>query len=175
MPSLASPAGTPEAGYAEIEKHDNDHCRGKKCPMIGALQTARSRSPQNRREHQHREQKKCAGNFEPDFAANMSKGFEESAEPPRNPTRGLSCDARLACNASSTGRACHTALLLWCAGARRGFAHDGLAGHAARNPQSHAQHPSDGLRFHFDMMVAAADIRKHLHLQSGDASCRIDA
>jgi len=143
--------------------------------MIGTLQPACSRSPQNRREHQHWQQKKCAGYFEPDFPANIAEGLEEPAEATRNPARGLSRNARLAGNTPLTGRACHTARPLRGSCARRWLAHDGLARHAAGNPQSHAQHSSDGLRFHFDMMVAAADIRRPLRIESGDASCRIDA
>lgn len=40
----------------------------------------------------------------------------------------------------------------------RALAHDGLSRHAACYPHADPKHPSNRLRSHFDMMVAAADI-----------------
>ena len=123
--------------------------------MVRALLPAGSGSPHHWREYQYRQQEKCPGDFKPDFAADGAKGLEEAAEPPRNSTCCLPCNARLARNASIAGRVYRSARLLWCGRALRVFARHGFASHAASNPQSHAQNSPDGFRSHFDMMVSA--------------------
>ena len=50
--------------------------------------------------------------------------------------------------------------------ARALLAHDGLTCHPACNTQPNPKHPSDGLRSHFDMMVAAADISPPPRIQN---------
>jgi hypothetical protein len=47
------------------------------------------------------------------------------------------------------------------------FAHDGLAGEAARNTHANTQYPADGFRSHFDMMVAAADPKQTARVRRG--------
>ncbi len=116
--------------------------------MIRSLLPARSGSPEHRRKYEHRQQKKYPCNLKPNFAADTAKGLEEATKSPRNSTRGLSRNARLACNPSITGRACRSASLLRDA-ALHGLAHDGTAGDATGHPQSHAQHSPNGFRSHF--------------------------
>ena len=152
----------------------------EKSSVVGAMLPACSCFPQNRAEDQHGEQKEDAGNFEPDFAADAAEGLEESAE--------SACDAAGSLSgytAAASGRRhwrrgdCPVA---GCVGCRRigllAFAHDGLAGEAARHTQADTQHTADGFRSHFvyhpcnhrgpacsgtpDMMVAAADLRGDL-------------
>jgi hypothetical protein len=48
----------------------------------------------------------------------------------------------------------------------RVLSHDGVSRHAARDAQSNPKHPTNSLRSHFDMMVAAADISPPPRIQS---------
>ena len=131
----------------------------------------RSSSPQNRAEDQNRQQEKNAGNLEPDFAANATERLEEATQSASHAARGLSCDATTVCG---TGRRCARL------GAGRrsrigllAFAHDGLASETARHSNSNTKHPADGFRSHFDMMVAAPDLRGDLFESNPGAICRM--
>jgi len=46
------------------------------------------------------------------------------------------------------------------------LAHDGLTCHAARYAKPYPEYTSNGLRSHFDMMVAAADIYSPPRIQN---------
>ena len=154
---------SPEAADAQVKNTTMMTADARNVRWSGPVHPAGSRPPQNRREHQHRQQKENPGNLKPDLAADTAEGLEE-IRPGRAPRRAWS-----ACDATPGGgirvrrarlclRSCRIALLA--------FAHDGLARKAPRHSHAHAQHPADGLRSHFDMMVAAADRTRTARIQS---------
>jgi hypothetical protein len=123
--------------------------------MLPAL----SRSPQHRHEDEHREQKEYADNFQQYLATDPLKWGEEPGNSPADVASGLTrCTAatvRARCDAPLHGRAA----------ALRVFAHDGLSRHTAHHSETNPEYPSNRLRFHFDMMVAAADISSPPRIQ----------
>ena len=108
--------------------------------------------PELRRKRHHRQQEEDAHNFEQNLATHSFEWLEESGYAASHVSR------RLPGCAPSPLCILHGILLYVRARALRVIAHDGLSSHPACNTQPDPEHPSYGLRSHFDMMVAAADI-----------------
>jgi hypothetical protein len=146
----------PERSHAKIQKHRDHHSRRQKCPVIRSVFPTRSRSPQHGCEHQNRKEEKYADNFQQDLAAH----FLERLEKPRHTAAHIA--RRLACISTSAlrrwSRWNRTLLHVRSRARRRTVSRDGLTRRAARHPQPDPKYPPNRLRFHFDMMVAAADI-----------------
>ena len=116
--------------------------------MLPAL----SRSPQHRCKYQHGKQKEDADNLQQDLAAHSLEWLKKSRHAAANIFRCLPRGAATYLR-SRPGALPHARRR-----SLRILAHDGLSRHPARNAQSDPKYPSNGLRSHFDMMVAVADI-----------------
>lgn len=150
--ALLSLPRPPERTHPKIQKHHDNHRRRQKRPMIRPMLPALPRPPQHRCKHQHRQQKENADNLQQDFSAHSFKWLEKSRHAAAHI---FGCLSRGAPAPLCTWR---DTLLHARRRALRILAHDGLSCHPARHAQSDPKHPSDSLRSHFDMMVAAADI-----------------
>lgn len=140
--------------------------------MLRALRVAGADAPQRRGEDQREEQKKGARQLQPQNAARAADGTQKSAHAARH-SSGDSLDSRF-----------FRRQRLRRAGRRKGDRRRGgrgaqpFAGDASGDPQPDSQCAADGLRFHFDMMVAAAaaapffppDFRDSQLLAGGDGS-----
>ena len=121
--------------------------------MIGTLGIAGPHPPKSRRKDDHRQKKENSGHFQPQNSAHPAKRPQKTAYAPRHacrrPSRDLpTCSSAHTCAGHRLRRGgCRGAL---CAGGHA------LAGNPCTNPQPGAQHSSNRLRSHFDMMVAAA-------------------
>jgi hypothetical protein len=128
--------------------------------VIGTVLPACAGAPKNGREYQHRQKKKNTSNFEPDLTAHSSERLEKTSEAAGDSASGLRRLARTGGGICGAGG--------WLAGgAMAGLAGHALAGDAPCNAQSDAQYLADGFRFHFDMMVAAADALRRGASKSG--------
>jgi hypothetical protein len=169
--NLATPPRPPETADAEIQKNHDNHRRCDKGSMIGAMLPARPRLPQNRAKDQYGQQKKNARNLQPDFSANATEWLEKAAESASNAAGSLSCDAPavsgIGWRRARLGVGCSRIGLL-------AIAHDRLAGEAASHADTNAQYTANGFRSHFDMMVAAPDLRSDLFKSNTGAICRMD-
>ena len=147
---LIAPLRSPERSDAQVEKdHDNDG-GGEEGSVIWPTLPACTCLPEHWCEDHDGQQEENAEDLEQDFAADAAEGLEEAREPA---TDSAGC---LTCGTTSSGRIGRR--LLSCSLRIAGvLAHDGAARHAACYAQAYTQYSSDGLRFHFDMMVAAAD------------------
>lgn len=116
------------------------------------MREAESRAPEHGTEHQHWQQKEDPGNFEPDLAAHALKRTQKSAHAPGHTPRCLAGSPPAHSGIHSPG----LPLRADCLGTRRmrTVAPKGLPGHATYHAQPDAQYATNGLRFHFDMMVA---------------------
>jgi len=124
--------------------------------MLPAL----ARPPQNRSEHQDRKQEEHTHNLKQDLATHSLERSQESGD----------AFADIPCSltriSSTHLRRCSRALLRAGSRARRLSTGDSIARHPARYAQANPKYPSNRLRFHFDMMVAAADISPPPRIQS---------
>ena len=146
----------PERAHAQIEEHDHEACRHQKLDVIGPVRPTGPNPPQRWTKHKQGQQKKDAHYFEPQNPAHAPEWPQKSANAPRQ-TTGYTC------RRPARGPAPYRCIPGWgacrrsdrrAARALRAVA-DVLSGNAPCHAQSDSQHPSDGLRSHFDMMVAA--------------------
>ena len=127
--------------------------------MIRPVLPAFACPPQNRCKRNRRQQKENTDDFQQNLATDCLERLEES----RNSVSYITSDLARSASSFLSGRSC--ALLNVRRRALRTFAHDRLASHTARQAKSNPKHPSNRLRSHFDMMVAAADVSSPLCIQ----------
>jgi hypothetical protein len=110
------------------------------------------RPPQHRCKHQNRKQKENADDLQQNLAPHSLEWLEKTRHAAAHIFGCLpgGASAPLCSWRNALPHARRRAL--------RVLAHDGLSRHPAHYAQPNPKHPSNGLRSHFDMMVAAADI-----------------
>ena len=117
--------------------------------MVGTVHPAGTGAPKRRRKDKHREQEEDTCHLKPKDAAHTAKWLEESSDAARYAA---------ACCAHRAGASC-CAGGSWGRGAIRSSLRsraDALACHPPGNTQTDTEHPANGFRSHFDMMVTAA-------------------
>lgn len=145
----------PERTHAQINKHHHHTRRHQKLGVIGAVHPARPDPPQRGTKHHQWQQKEDSHHLEPQNPAHAPERPQKSP----NTARQASRNTRGRSASSPPAHLCILCLVAHrrinrCTSALCAVA-DVLAGHASCDTQSDSQHPSDGLRSHFDMMVAA--------------------
>jgi len=142
------PSRAPERTHAQVEKHSHHPGGEQKRPVIGAVGPACPDPPKRRSKDHHGQKEQGTRHLQPQNAAHPAKRTQKTAHAASD---ARSCPSRLpaACRSAATRLSCG------CSGSSLRSGAHALADHPSGNSQPNAQHASNGLRFHFDTMVAA--------------------
>jgi hypothetical protein len=141
LPRRRPPSRAHEGCDAKIKENHDENYRGHKASMIGTMIPTGAGSPNHWSKDNYREQKKDAGDFKPNNAADSTERAQETADALGDTVTGLGCGARRGCNGQPRilDRSRPTRL--------RGTGYP-LAGNLSRNSDSDSHSPANSLWLH---------------------------
>jgi len=146
----------PERADAQVKKNQQKRDGNQELLVIGPVRKAGSVHPQSPGKNNHKKEEEDACDFEPDDSANTAEGAQEAAH--------AACNSLGRLSSSLTGGPTPSPVLG--SGFKGGLAGRSIRGglcagghafarHAPGDAEADSEGPSDGLRFHSVMMVAA--------------------
>lgn len=142
--------GAPEGTGCEISEHQHHARVDHEFGVVWAVRVLRAETPGPITENQNKQQEEDARNFQEDTAAHAGEGAKESADTPRDASTGTDGLLRRYARALRTNPGDGDGT-----GCRGGGTRDRLTCNAPGDTHADAQNPSNGLRPHPSMMLAA--------------------